>query len=246
MKRIVAFLKNGLVLIAIVVVVAGVSVVLTLLRGEGGDGAAESPLATPAATVDVSDKIEPELLELVELEEERPGQGRGQAAWDVLFDEQGRVRVLIQIDRELIVVQPSETKGEPLGRQEAAQLIMAYGAEIVHEMEIVNMIAAYIPLGQIKALAQEQAVTHIWLSRISEGSPSPVTPDPLVLREGLLQEDPNVHIRADLLWNRGYAGEGIRVAFVDTRFDVEHPAFSSTDTYAFEIEHTQRDGGARG
>jgi subtilisin family serine protease len=202
--------------------------------------------ATPAATVDVSEKIEPELLALVELEEQQPGQGREQAGWDILFDQQGRVPVLIQIDRELIVVQPSETKGEPVGRQEAAQLIMAYGAQIIHEMEIVNMIAAYIPLGQIKALAQEEAVTHIWLSRISEGSPSRVTPNPLAFREGSLQEDPNVHIRADLLRNRGYAGEGTKVAFADTGFDVEHPAFSSANTSAIDSNHTQRTEEGRG
>jgi hypothetical protein len=194
-------LKIGLVSVGIVVVAGGLAVAPWLVSSDGRERAAEStlPTATLAATVDVSLKIEPELLALVELEEERPGRGREEAAWDVWLDEQGRVRVLIELDREVIVVQASETKGEAVGQQLAAQLITLYGAQIIHEMEILNMISAYVPLGQIKALAQEEAVTHIWLSRISEGSPGPVTPGPLAVRERLQQDDPNVYLRADLL-----------------------------------------------
>jgi hypothetical protein len=53
--------------------------------------------------------------------------------------------VLIQIDRELIVVQPSETKGGPVGWQEAVQMIMAHGAQIIHEMEIFLLIDDHVP-----------------------------------------------------------------------------------------------------
>jgi subtilisin family serine protease len=248
MKRIVAFLRNGLVLIAIVVVVAGVSVVLTLLRGEGGDGAAESPLATPAATVDVLEKIEPELLELVELEEQQPGQAQEEASWGFPFDEQGRVSVIIGLDPDVIVVR-RRLPGTPVGQQEASQLILAYGAEIYDEIYYGNLITAHVPLDQIRALAQEEAVTDIWLDKIIEMPEDPVVPTLPPSPEGLLQDDPvdpNTHIRADLLWARGYTGEGIKVAIVDTDLDVHHSAFNYVGTSAIDISDTERDGGALG
>jgi hypothetical protein len=45
-------------------------------------------------------------------------------------------------------------------------LIIAYGAEIIRENELSNHITAYVPLDRIRALAREEAVTHIWLDRI--------------------------------------------------------------------------------
>jgi subtilisin family serine protease len=245
MKRILAFLKNGLVLIAIVVVAAGVSVVLTLLGGEGGDGAAESPLATAtaAATVDVSDKIEPELLELLELEEQQPGQGREQAAWNIPFDEEGRVSVIIGLDPNVIVVHPRKNLSTPVGQQEASQLILAYGADIADEISLGNLITAYVPLDQIRALAQEEAVTDIWLDRYIEDIEEPVAPTRTPSPEGLLQDDPNAHIRADLLWEQGYRGEGVKVAIVDSGLDVGHNAFLEVTKSAIDISDTERDGG---
>jgi subtilisin family serine protease len=234
-------LKIGPVLIAIVVVAGGLVVAATLLRGEEQEGAAESPLptVTAAATVDVSEKIEPELVELVELEEQRPGQAREEAAWDILFDQQGRVGVFIGLDPDVIVVH-RRLPGNPAGQQEASQLILAYGGEIYGELHYSNLIVAYVPLDQIKALAQEEAVTDVSLGRKIMAPEDPVAPDRPVSPEGLLQDDPNAHIRADLLWERGYGGDGIKVAIVDTGFDIDYPAFSYANGSAVDMGGKRR------
>jgi subtilisin family serine protease len=182
------------------------------------------PTATAAATVDVSDKIEPGLLALVELEEERPGQGREQAAWDITFDQQGRVQAAIRLDPDVIVVH-HRAPSTPVGQQEASQLILAYGATINAEIFLGNLVFAYLPLDQVRALAQEEAVTHIWLSRKIRAPEDPAGPGRPVSPEGLLQDDPNARIRAAPLRDRGYRGEGTKVAIVGTGLDVDHPAF---------------------
>jgi hypothetical protein len=205
-----AFSKNGLVWIALVVAAAGLSVILALPRGKGGGGAAESPLptATAAATMDVSEKIEPELLALVELEEQDPEKVQEQAAWGFPFDQQGRVSVIIGLDPGAMVVR-RRLPGTPVGQQEASQLILAYGAEIYDELYYGNLITAYVPLDQIKALAQEEAVTDIWLGKIIEMPEDPVVPTRTPSAESLLQDDPNTSIHAGRRWGHGDRGNGI-------------------------------------
>lgn len=124
-----------------------------------------------------------------------------------------RSGVIVDLDPNVVVVQPSVTVGKPVGQQEASLLLIAHGARISHEMEYSNQIGAYVPLDQIKALARKEAVTHIWLDRDISLDEPPPEPLPTGSPESLLQNEPNEHVEADQ-WGGSCAWADVLAPFV--------------------------------
>ncbi len=85
-----------------------------------------------------------------------------------------------------------------------------------HAFRALPALAARVPAGHIDRLIQDDAVEHVWLD----------------FRVHALLDRAAPYIGADLAWNSGLTGRGVRIAIIDTGIDPEHPDFADRVTAA--------------
>jgi subtilisin family serine protease len=95
------------------------------------------------------------------------------------------------------------------------------GVKNIRQLWIVNAMAAVLPAQVIQEIAEQPEVDRISLDQVM---PAPsVTPGIATISEWNIDA-----IRAPVLWNSGYTGQGVVVASMDTGVDVLHPDLATS------------------
>lgn len=105
-------------------------------------------------------KIDPELLAVIEWEEQHPGEGREMAPEDYIFNSRDQVRCIIVLSSEKIDITLNSENRE-VNLEAVRETMTKYGGTVVYEREDVNKISIMILLKDIKNLAKENLVVEI-------------------------------------------------------------------------------------
>ncbi len=109
-------------------------------------------------------KIDPELLAVIEWEEQHPGEGREMAPEDYIFNSRDQVRCIIVLSSEKIDA-TINSKDREANLETVRKIMAQYGGTVVYESEYWNEIAIMILLKDIKNLTKEVLITEIQPSR---------------------------------------------------------------------------------
>lgn len=105
-------------------------------------------------------KIDPELLIVIEWEEQHPGEGRDMAPDDFIFNSRDQLRCIITLDSEKIDV-THNSKDLEASLETVKEIVTRYGGTVVYELEYTNQVSITILLRDIKNLAKEDLVIGI-------------------------------------------------------------------------------------
>ncbi len=105
-------------------------------------------------------KIDPELLAVIEWEEQHPGEGREMAPDDYIFDEFDQVRCIIILSDEKIDI-TLNSKNREANLDAVRKIMPGYGGTVVYELEYSNEISIMILLKDIKGLTKEEMVLKV-------------------------------------------------------------------------------------
>ncbi len=165
------------------------------------------------------------------------------------IDEDEMVRVVVVMEGESIIEMNADAVVDNETAEQAAELEQAQ-EEVIAEIEstilngekldvaynytwLVNGFAAQVPYGAIKDIAEIAGVKDVIRQVVYTVCKPPSVALPHTIHDG-------VTIGRESAWGKGYTGEGMKIAIVDTGLDVDHqnfaalPADKLTDTSADE------------
>jgi serine protease AprX len=109
--------------------------------------------------------------------------------------------------------------------EQAARLVNHYGGVVTSYLEIINGVAAYLPLSSVANLRAEAAVSGVAPNAIV----SSVGLSTKEKKNGIPDTDYPEVIGADAIWKQGNTGNGVGVAVLDTGF-AAHPGLLLKDS----------------
>ena len=163
------------------------------------------------------------------------------------IDEDEMVRVVVVMESESVIQMNSAAQVDETTDEQAAELEQAQ-AEIIAEIEstvldgekldiaysytwLVNGFATQVPYGAIKDIAAIEGVKSVVRQVVYTVCKTNDVALPHTIHDG-------VTIGRESAWGKGYTGEGMKIAIVDTGLDIDHqnfaalPADKLTDTSA--------------
>ncbi|MBN2004317.1 MAG: hypothetical protein JXA21_13260 [Anaerolineae bacterium] len=105
-------------------------------------------------------KIDPELLAVIEWEEQHPGEGREVAPEDFLFDGYDQIMCIIVLSDEKVDV-THNSRDREASLEAVRKMVAEYGGTMDYESEYWNEISIMILLKNIKSLTKEEMVVEI-------------------------------------------------------------------------------------
>lgn len=105
-------------------------------------------------------KIDPELLTVIEWEEQHPGEGRDMAPDDFIFNSRDQVMCIVELNNDKVeITLGSESRESDL--EIIREVMTEYGGAVIYESEYSNTISIQILLGDVKNLTKEELVVGI-------------------------------------------------------------------------------------
>ena len=152
------------------------------------------------------------------------------------IDEDEMVRVVVVMESESIIQMNSAAKVDETTTEQAAAMEQAQ-AEVIAEIEttildgekldiaynytwLVNGFATQVPYGAIKKIAEISGVKEVVRQVVYNVCETNDVALPHTIYDG-------VTIGRESAWGKGYTGEGMKIAIVDTGLDVDHQNFAA-------------------